>query len=844
MKTVTRLFESFQPEHYDIKLTFEREARHFSGLVSIIGKTLHEANELTLHASGLIINSATINGKTAAISYREDELTLSVSEKLDISEHTIELAFDGAITDTLHGLYPCYFEHDGIKEELLVTQFESHHAREVFPCIDEPEAKATFQLTLNTESGVTVLGNMPTEQQSEHDNHQIIRFAESPKMSTYLLAFVVGKLQHKEAYTKDGVLVRSFATHNQPAESLDFSLDTAIKVIEKFNEYFGIPYPLPKSDHVALPDFSSGAMENWGLITYREICLLVDPKNTSIASREYVATVIAHELSHQWFGNLVTMKWWDDLWLNESFATLMEYLVIDQLFPEWNIWMTFATTETLSAQRRDCLPGVQAVRTPVSHPDQISTLFDSSIVYAKGAKLLYMLYHYIGDTAFQAGLRIYFKKHAYGNTVGDDLWLALGEAAHKDLREFMHAWLDKPGYPVVTVTQNDASLRLSQHRFLSIQPETADTSLWPIPLGTRPALPNPVFDTTEQTITLMSPNWVKLNTVDQSFFISRYTNPAHRAALREQIASKELGILDRLQLLNEALLLARGNEASITEALELLTAYTEETSDPIWDIIGAVIRDARMLLETDLETTEVLKTFVRKLVMPMYDKLGWDKKENEPDEITKLRVGVLGLAVWSEHKPALKEALQRFNTFSTPNDIPAELRTLTYSVGARWLGEAAFNKLITLHDAINSSEERNNLAAGMTSTTDPVVITKILALLTEGTKIRLQDIDRWHIYLMRNRSARKEAWEWLTNNWDFIEANFGSDKSYDNFVRFSAGSLQGKTWLDKFDTFFNNKLDQPAITRVIEIGHSDIVARTNWVERDLPILRQYLAATP
>ncbi len=843
MQTVTRLFESFQPKHYNIKLTLEREARHFSGLVSIVGNTLHEANELTLHASGLIISSATIDGKTASINYREDELTLSVSEKLGISEHTVGLGFDGMITDALHGLYPCYFEHDGIKEELLVTQFESHHAREVFPCIDEPEAKATFGLTLTTEGGVTVLGNMPV--QSDHgmgNGKRETIFETSPRMSTYLLAFVVGKLQHKEAYTKDGVLVRSFATHNQPAESLDFSLDTAIKVIEKFNEYFGVPYPLPKSDHVALPDFSSGAMENWGLITYREVCLLVDPKNSSIASREYVATVIAHELSHQWFGNLVTMKWWDDLWLNESFATLMEYLVIDQLFPEWNIWMTFATSETLSAQRRDCLPGVQSVRTPVDHPDQISTLFDSSIVYAKGAKLLHMLYFYIGDTAFQAGLRIYFKKHAYGNTVGNDLWLALGEAAGKDLSGFMHAWLDKPGYPVVTVQQDTTTLRLSQHRFLSIKPETADTSLWPIPLAMR-ALPDSIFDTPEQIVTLASPNWVKLNSADQSFFISRYTNPAHRAALREQVASKELGILDRLQLLNESLLLARGNEASITEALELLAAYTEEISDPIWDIIGTVISDARMLLETDLETTDLLKTFVRKLVMPMYDKLGWDKKDDESDETTKLRVDVLGLAVWSEHEPALKEALKRFESFKSPSDIPAELRVLTYRAGARWLGEAAFDKLISLHATSNSSEERNNLAAGITSTTNPIVINKILTLLTDGTKIRLQDIDRWHIYLMHSHFAKDAAWKWLTSHWDFIEANFGSDKSYDNFIRYSAGSIQGKNWLESFDTFFKNKLDQPAITRVIEIGHSDIVARTAWVERDQPILRQYLATT-
>src|SRR5690606_2848949 len=251
----------------------------------------------------------------------------------------------------------------------------------------------------------------------------------------------------------------------QPAASLDFALDIATRTIDFFENYFDTPYPLPKSDHVALPDFSSGAMENWGLVTYREIALLDDPTTTSVSSKHYIATVIAHQLSHQWFGNLLTMKWWNNLWLNESFAALMEYIAVDALHPEWNVWLDFATMESIMALRRDSLDGVQAVQVDVNHPDEISTLFDGAIVYAKGARLLRMLQHYIGHEAFQAGLKAYFATYKYGNTEGDDLWNALAGASGKDIAGFMNTWISQSGYPVVQVSQNGNDVALTQQQF-------------------------------------------------------------------------------------------------------------------------------------------------------------------------------------------------------------------------------------------------------------------------------------------------------------------------------------------------------------------------------------------
>ena len=294
MHTVSRLIDSFRPDHYTLSVNLERSARTFRGIVTIEGLAVEGSSHVSLHSKGLIIETVTLDGKSTTWENGDnDELHIARPDTAETT-HTVVVAFNGTITNAMHGLYPCYYEHDGVKKELLATQFESHHAREVFPCIDEPEAKATFDVTLTTEAGVTVLGNMPVSHQATENGHLVTSFERTPRMSTYLIAWVVGELHRKTATTKDGVEVNVWATPAQPATSLDFALDIAVRSIEFYNDYFGVAYPLPKSDHVALPDFSSGAMENWGLITYREMALLADPTTTSVSIRHYIATVIAH----------------------------------------------------------------------------------------------------------------------------------------------------------------------------------------------------------------------------------------------------------------------------------------------------------------------------------------------------------------------------------------------------------------------------------------------------------------------------------------------------------------------------------------------------------------------
>ena len=543
MKTVPRLIDTFIPNHYALTLDLTRaEEKLFSGTVVISGELIGDS--ISLHAKDLTIHSALIDGRPAEFSHGEfDELRLSYPE-LSNGEHTVCIKFSGAITDAMHGLYPCYFTYNGVKKQLFATQFESHHAREVFPCVDEPAAKATYDVTLVTAPELTVLGNMPVAESSEKDGTLTTTFATTPRMSSYLLAFVVGELHKKTAHTASDVEVNVWATPAQNEDTLDFALDIATRSIDFYNEYFGVPYPLPKSDHVALPDFSSGAMENWGLITYRESCLLADPKLTPESSKRFIATVIAHELSHQWFGNLVTMQWWNDLWLNESFANMMEYVAVDALHPEWRMWEDFATNEVTAALRRDSLDGVQPVQADVNHPDEISTLFDPAIVYAKGGRLLVMVRRLIGEEAFRAGLKAYFEKFAYQNTVGNDLWQELETASGQPIVDLMNTWISQPGLPIVQVEQNSSdeqpTTSLRQERFFIGDHQPSDT-LWPIPLFTNQPLDDEILTEREKTFTIEKP--LQLNCGLNGHFVTHYDS-ATRDRLIEKAA--ELPTLDKI----------------------------------------------------------------------------------------------------------------------------------------------------------------------------------------------------------------------------------------------------------------------------------------------------------
>lgn len=826
MQAFSHLLDSFVPEHYDLSLTLNRNERKFHGTISITGYQKH-SDYLPLHAKDLEITRATIDGQAVEFTHEaHDELRLAHATP---GAHIIVLQFNGAITDAMHGLYPCYFEVDGEKKELLATQFESHHAREVFPCIDEPAAKATFDLTLTTEQGVEVLGNMPVEWQRTEPEGLVTKFETSPRMSSYLLAFVVGELHRKTAQTKDGVEVNVWATHAQPAAALDFPLDIAVRSIEFYNDYFGTAYPLPKADHVALPDFSSGAMENWGLITYREMALLADPATTSISSRQYIATVIAHELAHQWFGNLVTMKWWNDLWLNESFATLMEYIAVDTLHPEWNIWLDFATNESIVALRRDALDGVQAVQVDVHHPDEISTLFDPAIVYAKGARLLRMVQQYVGHDAFRRGLAQYFQDHAYDNTVGDDLWRALAKASAKDIVDMMNTWASQPGYPVVHATLDDGELTLTQKQFF-IGAHAESTRLWPIPLNASTDTAPTLMTDRQLSCDYTSDAPLQLNRGDSAHFITHYDDVLF-ARLLTAVKDSQLDTLAKIQLLDEATLLARGGTLSSAQLIPLIDAYRHETSEPVWSIISLAIGELKKFVQDDEVAERALRKLSRELAAPLYQKLGWEAQPGESEEQTKLRSTIIGLTLYGENEDALHKAQELYDAV-TLEELDPELKPLIISSVARYGDGAVVDALLKRYRTTQSAELKQDICIGITSTRVPQKIEQLLDAIKDPAIVKPQDAARWFVYLIRGRESRDMAWQWLQHNWSWIEETFGGDKSYDDYPRYSASGLTTREQLQQYKDFFAPKQEIPALTRAIQLGTGEIEGRVELIERD------------
>lgn len=835
---IIKLHDLFKPENYKLKLDVDVATDQFYGVVSIQGNTTSRSNLIKLHAKELKITEAQIDDKKviATLDESEDLLILSSKGVVDEGKHTVTVKFQAPITDAMHGLYPCYFEHEGKTKKLIATQFESHHAREVFPCVDEPAAKATFDLELISPKGETVLSNTPIRSQKETGNKLTTSFETTPVMSTYLLAFVFGEMVSKKAYTKDGVLVQSWASVAQDPSWLEFSLDEAVKYIEFYNDYFETPYPLSKCDQVALPDFESGAMENWGLITYRETAMLSDPKNVSLSTQQLVAIVVAHELSHQWFGNLVTMEWWDDLWLNESFASMMEYIAVDFVHPEWQIWEQYVSQDVITATNRDVYSDVQPVRVDVQNPSEIHTLFDPAIVYAKGGKLLKGLLDMIGEEQWRKGLKLYFKKHAYGNTTRDDLWNALSVGSKLDVSSFMEQWLEHAGQPLVTVSQQKETVKLSQHRLLLDGSE--DSSVWQIPLLSQ-SLPV-VFDSNSETIELNQPQYVQLNSTGMGHYIVNYKDPDHKIWLAGLLADEDQPSTWKIVRLNELIMLARHGDTTMQEALETIKDSSREPRAAVWSQVASILGSSRQLTDGDEECEATLKLLCLKLASKQLKELGWSYKHTEQSNTTHLRTTLIGLAIASEDRQILRQALDLYTDIKDPEQLPAETRSLIMGTAVKFGDSGIFEHLIKTYKASHNADYRSDITVALTSTRDPKQAKQLAQLMLDTKIVRPQDTIRWFIYLLRNRYTKEVAWDWLEVNWDWIMKTFGGSKSYDDFARYSASFFNTSTWLTRYTDFFEPKASDPTLKRAITIGKEEIKAKVSWRKRDEPAIKAWL----
>lgn len=834
MQAVEHYIETFVPEHYDLFLDLSRETKTFSGKVTITGQA--KSDRISLHQNDLEIASVEVAGQDRPFTVDNENEALHI-ELEEAGSVELVLAFSGKITDNMTGIYPSYYTVDGVKKEVLSTQFESHFAREAFPCVDEPEAKATFDLALRFDQaeGELALSNMPEIDVESRKETGIWKFETTPRMSSYLLAFVAGDLQGVTAKTKNGTLVGVYSTKAHPLSNLDFSLDIAVRSIEFYEDYYGVKYPIPQSLHIALPDFSAGAMENWGLVTYREVYLVVD-ENSTFASRQQVALVIAHELAHQWFGNLVTMKWWDDLWLNESFANMMEYVCVDAIEPSWNIFEDFQTGGVPLALERDATDGVQSVHVEVKHPDEINTLFDGAIVYAKGSRLMHMLRRWLGDADFAKGLHAYFEKHQYGNTIGRDLWDALGQASGRDVAAFMDSWLEQPGYPVLTATVENDVLKISQKQFFIGEHEDKNR-LWVVPLNSNwKGLPD-----TLETESIEIPGYaallaenktaLRLNTENTAHYITDYQGQLLDAVLADLV---ELDNTSKLQIVQERRLLAEAGHISYADLLPVVDQLAKEESYLVVSAVSQVIGALDRFIDEGTETEKAFKALIAKLARYNYDRLGFEAKEGESDEDELVRQLTISMMIRSNDEEASQVASQIFEAHKDNlSGLPAAIRSqiLINEMKHHETKELVATYLDLYTHATDAAFKRQ-LAAALAYSTDADNIQTLIASWKDKFVVKPQDLSAWYYQFLGHKETQEPVWAWARENWDWIKAALGGDMSFDSFVILPAHVFKTEQRLTEYKAFFEPQLSDLALSRNIGMGIKEIAARVELIKRE------------
>lgn len=844
MQAVKHFIETFVPEHYDLFLDLNRADKTFSGKVAITGEA--KTSKISLHQKDLTVEAVEVAGQARPFTLDKDNEALYI--KLEAAGSVVvKITYTGKITDNMTGIYPSYYTVDGVKKEIISTQFESHFAREAFPSVDEPEAKATFDLALKFDQaeGELALSNMPEIDVENRKATGVWKFETTPRMSSYLLAFAVGDMQGITAKTKNGTLVGVYATKAHPESNLEFALDIAVRCIEFYEEYYGVKYPIPQSLHVALPDFSAGAMENWGLVTYREIYLLVDENSTAL-SRQTVALVVAHELAHQWFGNLVTMKWWDDLWLNESFANMMEYVSVDAIEPSWKIFEDFQTSGVPYALKRDATDGVQSVHVEVKHPDEINTLFDGAIVYAKGSRLMHMLRRWLGDDAFRKGLGAYFEKHQYGNTIGRDLWDALSQASGRDVAAFMDAWLEQPGYPVVTAKVENDSLILTQKQFFIGEHEDKGR-LWPVPLNSNwQGLPDTL--TTER---LEIPNYaalaaqndgaLRLNTENTAHYITDYQGELLDALLNNL---SSLDNISKLQIVQERRLLAESGKISYADLLPVISKLANETSYMVVSAVSQVLEGLNRFVDEGSQTEEDYKTLLKILSQNNFDRLGFEKQEGESDEDEMVRQLIVGNMIKADDETAKTQASQIFDRYrDNLEKLPAAIRLQVLVNQIKHHESKELTKLyLDLYVASNDGSFKNALSTALSYTKNKETLDELLATWKDKFTVKPQDLSAWYARFLSRDFTQEAVWTWARENWDWIKAALGGDMSFDSFVISPAVVFKTEERLAEYKAFFEPQLDDMAISRNISMGIKEIAARVELVNREKEAVEKAIQA--
>ena len=844
-KRSVRLPGWFIPERYVLELEPAIEQATFRGS-EILHYTLKKASrDVTLYAIDLKVSNvrAVAGGQTfdtVKISYnkKSETVTFTFKKPLPKGKGRLYLSFEGILNDRMHGFYRSTYTHEGHERFLATTQFEATDARRAFPCVDEPAAKAVFEVTVIAPEHLTVISNTVEKAIEKLDNHPgytSVTFVPTPKMSTYLLAFIVGDFEQVSGKTKRGVTVRVFVTPGKKPHT-KFALDTAIKCLDFYETYFDIPYPLPILDLIAIPDFAAGAMENWGAVTYRESALLFDEQNSSLANKQRVAIVIAHELAHQWFGNLVTMEWWTDLWLNEGFASYMEYLAVNHVFPEWDIWTQFTNDDLGSALRLDALYHTHPIEVEVGHPAEIDEIFDA-VSYSKGASVIRMLATYLGEKDFRSGLRAYLKKHAHQNAVTTDLWKALEKTSRKPVRAFMKRWTGKSGYPILKVFPKGEQLRIEQSRFFMSplsKEKAGDATLWQIPVSA-------IDSRGKKTSLLLSKrvgelpapkDWVKVNPGETGFYRVDYA-PSLLMDLKPTLEKKLLPPADRLAIVRDAFALAEAGESATTDALNLLTAYENETDYTVWVEIVTGLGALKKILYGS-KTYAKFERYCARLLLPAAKRLGWSAKRGERHTETLLRELILNTLIGYGHKETVARGVALYGK----KTIPTDMRSVAYHAAAKTGGSAEHAVFIRKYKEAPNQQEQTRIARALGAFSDPKLLQKTLEF-SMSKHVRPQDTLSLVHAVWGNPEGRLLSWAHLKKNWNELVRRYTiTNRMLSYFIMGTAFFVSEKD-AQAVGAFFK-KTKLAKTNRALAQSLEKIHANAAWIARDKKAVEQWL----
>lgn len=766
------------PTGYDLRLEPDLAGATFTGLVTITITVKQATQTILLNAVDLVLQSAMAEDANQrqfkAIVESEQEtqrVALSFQDPVQPGEWRLHLSFHGKLNDQLRGFYrSTYKDASGVLQTMAATQFEATDARRAFPCWDEPDFKAVFTTTLVIDPHHTAISNTSVTSESIEHNKKVVRFADTIKMSTYLVAFVVGRLEATEPGWVDKTPIRLWTTpEKQPLTP--FGREIAVASLKFFENYYGIPYPGDKLDLVAIPDFASGAMENLGAITFRETALLVDPQTAAHAELERVADVVAHENAHMWFGDLVTMAWWNGLWLNEAFATFMEMLAVDAWKPEWKRWESFSVARA-AAFSVDGLLSSRAIEYPVHAPKDAEAMFDI-LTYEKGASVLRMLEQHIGPTAFRDGVRQYLRTHAYANADTKDLWAALGTVADQPVPELMNGWIFQAGFPLVTAKVSGNELRLSQQRFTYVAQTSTDEQLWQIPIQIRLV----IGDRTEHRRLLLTERETKVGIPIgvTSVFVNEgghgFYRVRHHGVILQQLLDQGLdglATVERFALISDAWATTVAGLTTLPEYLRLAVYFKNERDKNVW----AVLVDSFSFLNRIISSEDrpAFEAFVCDLVKPAVKHLGWNQGPGESDLLRQLRgellsaLGKLGNDSAIQQQAAeLYQCYRKDPATADTNVVPALVAILAHTGG-----EARYDEFLELYRTASTPQEERRYLFSLASFQRKELLARTLARTING-EIRTQDAPFIVGGLLMNVHGRELAWEFVKANWDDMD---------------------------------------------------------------------------